>query len=78
VRYTTGNLSAAGGKDYVASKGTISWPAGDAETRTITIALLPDTRREGSETFKVSLTTPADGVRLGRVRTAVVTIVDDD
>jgi hypothetical protein len=37
-----------------------------------------DTLREGNETFKVTLTTPVDGVRLGTARTVTVTIVDDD
>jgi hypothetical protein len=78
VRYTTGNITAGAGRDYVASSGTLSWAAGDAADKTITIAVLQDTLREGNETFRVTLTTPVDGVRLGTARTVTVTIVDDD
>jgi hypothetical protein len=78
VRYTTGNITAGAGRDYVASSGTLSWAAGDAADKTITIAVRQDTLREGNETFKVTLTTPVDGVRLGTARTVTVTIVDDD
>ena len=78
VRYTTGNIKAAAGRDYVASSGTISWAAGDTAAKAIVVTVLPDTLREGNETFKVTLTTPVDGARLGTARTVTVTIVDDD
>ncbi len=76
VSYSTANGSATSGADYGATSGTLSWAAGDASTRTITVPILADTESEALESFAISLTAPTGGATLGTTSTATVSIFD--
>src|SRR6185295_5986362 len=74
----TGGSATGGGVDYSATPGTISWVAGDATPKTITITLVDDFIIEaGNETINLQLSAPSGGT-LGAQTTAVATIIDDD
>ena len=65
----------AGSADFTGASGTVTFAAGET-SKTITIAIAPDTLVEGNEQFSVVLSNPqsatiADGTGVG-------TIVDDD
>jgi hypothetical protein len=75
VSYATANGTAFAGSDYVATNGTISFPAGTTN-QIITVSVLGDVVNEVSETFFINLSNStnaliSDGVGLG-------TIVDND
>jgi hypothetical protein len=75
VSYATADGTATAGSDYVATSGTLSFPAGTT-VLPITVSVLGDTAAEPNETFFVNLTSPtnatiADGQGVG-------TIADDD
>ncbi|MCI0690403.1 DNRLRE domain-containing protein [candidate division KSB1 bacterium] len=75
VDYATANGIATAGSDYVASSGTVNFPAGTT-TQTITVVVNGDEIVEPNETFFVDLSNPsnatiADNQGLG-------TITDDD
>jgi Leucine-rich repeat (LRR) protein len=73
--YTTADISATAGSDYVASSGTITFAPGTT-SQTIDVPVIGDLVDESNETFAVTLSAPsgltfADAVALG-------TIVNDD
>jgi hypothetical protein len=84
VGWTTVNGTALAGSDFGTSasgaqrSGTLTWAAGDATAKTITIPILNDAIAEGDETFTVTLQSPATGFALGNPKVATVTILDDD
>ncbi len=57
--------------------GTLSWAAGDAASKTITIPILDDALVESAENFTVALSGPV-GASVGTVSTATVTLNDND
>jgi hypothetical protein len=63
--------------DYENTIGTANWAAGDATSKTFSIAIVDDSYAEGTETFRVSLNNPS-GATLGAQSTATVTIIDND
>jgi len=67
----------APGADFVAKTGTVTFKAGKTTTKFVTASVLPDTRAEGDETFRVVLSAPTGGYAIG-ASTATGTIVDDD
>ena len=80
VSYVTSPLTATGGAkattpnvDYVTKSGTLVFKVGTF-AKTVAIALRPDTIPDGTESFRVTLTTSA-GVLRG---IATVTVIDDD
>ncbi len=76
VRYSTAAASAASPRDYVATTGTLTIPAGDT-TASIRVALVDDGVHERqTETFRLVLDNPA-GVELVTEQ-ATGTIRDDD
>ena len=75
VGYTTANGTALAGSDYVAKSGSITIAAG-AATGTITVEVVGDRVREGTESFNVNLTS-ATGATLGAT-SGVCTITDND
>jgi len=77
VAWATANGTATQGGDYAPGSGTVTWAAGDAANRTVTIALLDDALVEGSETFAVNLSN-ASGAALGTTTAATVTIADNE
>ena len=75
VDFATSNGSAAAGSDYTAQSGTVTFAPGET-SKTISIAVQGDRRREGNETFFVNLSDAqgasiVDGLGLG-------TILNDD
>jgi hypothetical protein len=78
VHYSTNQGTAVGGSDYNASSGTLSWAAGDATPRVLTIQIIDDGAFEGDETFSVALTAPTGGATLGGPATTTISIADDE
>jgi hypothetical protein len=84
VSWTAVNGTAKAGTDYgtagsaTAPGGSISWLAGDATNKTISIPILPVTTATGGRQFTVVLSSSAAGVWLAASsKTATVTINDD-
>src|SRR5215510_927947 len=65
----------AGATDFQGANGTLTFAAGE-QSKTISIAINPDTVKEGSEQFSLVLSNPV-GATIGRA-TAIATIIDDD
>ena len=63
--------------DYINTLGTLTWAAGDASSKTFSVAIVDDSYAEGDETFRVGLSNPT-GASLGVPATATVTIIDND
>src|SRR6185295_10897207 len=55
VDYTTANVTATAGSDYVASSGTIALSATGCKCGTLNIQIIGDTVAENTETFQVNL-----------------------
>lgn len=59
--------TAQAGVDFHPVSGTLSWVAGDAGHRSISVPIVPDAEVEADlESFTLRLTTPSPGVSLGR------------
>ena len=63
--------------DFINTLGTATWAAGDATSKTFSIAIVNDSYAEGPETFTIGLNSPS-GATLGAQSTATVTIIDND
>jgi len=74
VDYHT-EIGDAGAADFTGSSGSITFAAGE-QSKTISIAITPDTLDEANEHFSLVLTN-AQGATIARA-TATATIVDDD
>lgn len=68
--------TAAEGSDFTAVNTTVSWAAGDAADKTVTVTLTDDADAEGTETFTLALANPAGTSLVNSSITA--TIRDDD
>ena len=77
VSYATADASAKAGEDYTSTSGAVTFQPGET-VKVVSIPVLDDRRSEPSETFTVTLSSPAGGVALGSPRTTTVTINDDD
>jgi hypothetical protein len=75
VNYATANGTATAGSDYVATSGTLTFPAGTT-SRPVTVTVNGDTTVEPNETFTVNLSSPS-GATLADAQ-GVGTIVNDD
>jgi hypothetical protein len=75
VSYTVTGTATAG-LDYVALPGTVTFPAGSAET-TVTVAPIDDALLEGPETVELRLG-PGAGYQIGALANATVMIQDDE
>ncbi|WP_428312727.1 Calx-beta domain-containing protein [Hydrocarboniphaga sp.] len=78
ARYSTNQGTAVSGSDYNANSGTLSWAAGDATPRVLTIQIIDDAAFEGDETFSVALSEPTGGATLGGPASTTITIADDE
>jgi hypothetical protein len=65
----------AGASDFQSASGTLTFAPGE-RSKTISIAIIPDTLQEGNEQFGVVLSSPV-GATISR-GTATGTIIDDD
>ncbi len=63
--------------DYINTVGAATWVAGDAASKSFSIAIVDDSFAEGTETFTIGLNSPS-GATLGTQSTATVTITDND
>lgn len=79
VRLSTSDLSARAGEDYTATSVTLNWAAGDKADKTVQIPILADTKTEGNETVRLTLSNPTGGATLDDEHfEATLTILDDD
>ncbi|HZG51592.1 MAG TPA: carboxypeptidase regulatory-like domain-containing protein, partial [Pyrinomonadaceae bacterium] len=63
--------------DYATTIETLSWPAGDAQPKIVSIPLIDDSRAEAAETLRIKLS-GLQGVAIGDPGTALLTITDND
>jgi len=75
VLVTTSNGTATAGSDYTAVSTTVSWAAGDAANKTVSIPILDDRVVESTETVNLTLSA-VTGDTLGTTTTAVLEILD--
>lgn len=66
------------GADYVADPITVSWPEGSSGLKVVQVPIIDDKFDERPESFTVTLVNPSQGVTLGAVKTATITIQDND
>jgi glucose/arabinose dehydrogenase len=77
IKYRTFDGTATSPADYTgATDLTLTFAPGET-SKTISIPIINDTIAEGNETFSVTIDR-AEGASLGTIRTATVTIVDND
>lgn len=76
ARTLTEDLPATEGEDFVAASGTVTIPAGEREA-SISVETMQNDKWEVDETFVVALSNPV-GAEFGMIRTAAVSIQDDD
>ena len=74
--FTTIDGTARAGKDYTAMQGTLTWAAGDATDRIVSVPILTDRKTESGETFAVKLRAPTGIAAFGPLRKALVVIKD--
>jgi hypothetical protein len=80
VDYTTSDGTATiAGSDYATASGTLSFGVGVA-TQTFAVTINQDSTSEAAETVKLTLSNPGPGntAVLGTLKTATLTITDDD
>jgi len=75
VNYATANGTAQAKSDYTAASGKLTFLPGQT-SRTISVSIITDRKREPTETFTVKLSN-AVGATIDR-GVATATIVDDD
>jgi hypothetical protein len=75
VGYATADGTAVAGQDYVATSGTLTFPAG-ITARTVAVAIVGDLMDEADETFSLNLSAPVNGTIADPVGSG--TIVDND
>ena len=76
VAFTTSNGTAIAGSDFVATSGTLTFPANTTTPQTISVQVNGDVVLEADETFNVTLSSPS-GATIS-AGTATVTIVNDE
>jgi len=76
VDFSTANGTATAPRDYVAGSGTVTFAPGET-TRTVTVQVNGDTRKEANETFTVNLANAAGNATIADGH-AVGTILNDD
>jgi hypothetical protein len=77
VKWSTANVTARAGRDYVAKTGTIRFASGQT-TQTLRVAVIGDRLREANETFHVVLSAAVNATRSQTARRGIGTILDDD
>jgi hypothetical protein len=78
VTFATSDGTATAGADYTALSSTVTFAAGDAATKTVTVTIANDTLVESAETINLTLSNVTGGATLGSPASAVLTITDDD
>lgn len=77
VKWKTIDQTAVNGKDYHGGSGTLVFEHGE-QVKYISIDIIDDKDFEKDETFIVELTETSEGAFLGNIKSAAVTIVNDD
>ena len=77
VNYATADETAAGGSDYTAANGTLTYANQVSGNQTISIAITDDNTAEGPESFTVTLSN-VSVANLGANTIATVNIIDND
>lgn len=70
--------TATAGTDYTISSTTVSFAAGDAASKTLTVTLADDSVIEPVETLTLTLSAPTGGATIGANAAATLTISDND
>ncbi len=81
VSYFTVDNTATAPADYTTTSGVLTWTAGDTADKTFTVPIIEDSLAEGSETFRIWLSAPADSLPptvLVSPFSAVITILDNE
>jgi hypothetical protein len=76
VRYATADGTARAGEDYMAASGTLMFAPGET-TKTVTIKVKGDSKKETSETFYLDLFGLSSNARFSKSR-GIGTILNDD
>jgi len=76
VNYATSDATASDRSDYLASRGTLHFGAGET-TKTIPVFIVNDSIGESAETFNITLSNPV-GCTLGAQTAMVITINSDE
>jgi YD repeat-containing protein len=77
VPYQTSNGTAISGTNYTGTSGTLSWAAGDATTKSVTVTILDDHKYDSNTSFGVTLS-GASGASLGSQTQSTVTVANTD
>lgn len=77
VDFSTSDLVAMAGSDYVATNGTLTFAAGE-NLKLVPVTILNDGARENRETFLFTLENPTSAVGLGPLIRATNTIFESD
>jgi hypothetical protein len=78
VSVASSDGSASAAQDYSAVSTTVSFAAGDAVAKTISVPIADDDAAETDETLTLTLSAATGGASLGARRSATLTILDDD
>ncbi len=73
VQYSTSNGTAAAGRDYTSTSGTLTFEAGES-IKSFFIPILYDAEADGEESVNVTLSAPTNGAQLITPSTATVLI----
>jgi Tol biopolymer transport system component len=76
VQFNTSDVTATAGSDYVATSGTLTF-APEEDVKFVTVPLLNDNVREGTETFDISLSNPTDGYVLSSTNSTTNIFIHD-
>lgn len=76
IEFATDDDTAEAGADYTNTSGTVTFAPGET-SKFVTIPIEDDAVAEGSESFSIAVGNE-QGANLGLLRTAIVTILDDD
>jgi len=74
VNYLTADGTAKSGSAYTATRGTLSWSAGDASARNFAVPLIAGSTLNAAAAFSIALTGVAGGATLGTPAIATVTV----
>ncbi|MGC1523654.1 MAG: Calx-beta domain-containing protein, partial [Steroidobacteraceae bacterium] len=78
VTYNTTGGTAVAGTDFTAATGTLNWAAGDATSKSFSVAISNAAPFSGNKSFTISLSNAgASGAALGSPSSAIATITGD-
>ncbi|MBP9773752.1 MAG: S-layer homology domain-containing protein [Candidatus Peribacteraceae bacterium] len=77
VNYASADGTAKSGADYTAVNGSLTFAAGET-TKTFVIPVASNTATDGNRKFSLTLSSPSGGSELGAIKTADVTVIDDE